>query len=61
MGCVFGYVIILTFLGPEYKNRHMGVADDHDLEEAAGHNAVDHVAHAPQNRRGSDDDRIEKA
>jgi len=25
MGCVFAYVIVLTFLGPEYKGRHMGV------------------------------------
>lgn len=25
MGCVYAYVIILTFLGPEYKGRHMGV------------------------------------
>lgn len=25
MGCVYGYVILLTLLGPEYKGRHMGV------------------------------------
>jgi MFS transporter, SHS family, lactate transporter len=64
MGCVYAYVILLTFLGPEYKNRHMGVAHDHDLEEAAGQDAVERVAHAPQNRTGSSDeyhDQIEKA
>lgn len=27
MGCVFGYVIILTFLGPEFKNRRMDVGE----------------------------------
>ncbi|KAI7720017.1 sugar transporter family protein [Hortaea werneckii] len=61
MACVFGYVIILTILGPEYKDRHMGVAHDHDLEEAAGSNAVDQVAHAPGHRRTSTEDQIEKA
>jgi len=25
MGCVFAYVIVLTFLGPEYKGKDMGV------------------------------------
>lgn len=25
MGCTFAYVILLTFLGPEYKGRAMGV------------------------------------
>lgn len=63
MGCVFGYVIILTLLGPEYKGRNMGVAHDADLEEAAGHEAIDRVAndHTGIQRTGSEDDKIEKA
>lgn len=27
MGCTFAYVILLTFLGPEYKNRSMGAGE----------------------------------
>lgn len=44
MGCVFAYVIILTFLGPEYKGRKMDAASDHDLQEARGirDDAYDH-------------------
>ncbi|KAK4544612.1 hypothetical protein LTR36_004184 [Oleoguttula mirabilis] len=60
LGCVYGYVILLTFLGPEFKGRSMGVAHDHDLEEAAGRQAVEQVVHAPGNRSGSDDDQIAK-
>jgi len=40
MGCTFAYVILLTFLGPEYKGRAMGVAHDADIQEAAGEEAV---------------------
>jgi MFS transporter, SHS family, lactate transporter len=36
MACVYVYVIILTFLGPEYKGRKMDAASDHDLQEARG-------------------------
>jgi SHS family lactate transporter-like MFS transporter len=62
MGCTFAYVILLTFLGPEFKGRDMGVSHDVDLQEAAGHDAVDGVAFASGSRRhGSDDeDQIEK-
>ena len=61
MGCVFAYVILLTFLGPEYKGKDLGVAHDHDMEEAAGHAAVDRVVLARDHRNGSDDDDISKA
>jgi len=46
MGCTFAYVILLTFLGPEYKGRAMGVAHDADIQEAAGEEAVAKVTHA---------------
>jgi len=35
-GCVYAYVIVLTFLGPEEKGRDMGVVYDKDFKEAAG-------------------------
>ncbi|KAI5310843.1 hypothetical protein KEM55_008291 [Ascosphaera atra] len=37
MGCVFGYVILLTFLGPENKGGSFDVEDDTDLAEVAVH------------------------
>ncbi|KAL9611757.1 MAG: hypothetical protein Q9167_003605 [Letrouitia subvulpina] len=33
MGCVYAYVIVLAFLGPEYRGRRFDVAHDSDLEE----------------------------
>lgn len=35
-GCVYAYVILLTFLGPEEKGRDMGVVYDEDFKQAAG-------------------------
>ncbi|KAK5148961.1 hypothetical protein LTR04_000263 [Oleoguttula sp. CCFEE 6159] len=55
MGCVYAYVIILTLVGPEYRGRHMGVAHDADLQEAAGAEAVDRIAHADAHRTNSDE------
>ncbi|KAF4552011.1 Carboxylic acid transporter-like protein 2 [Elsinoe fawcettii] len=40
MAAVFAYTLIMTFLGPEYRGRDMGVENDHDMEEAAGRSAV---------------------
>ncbi|KAM0326671.1 hypothetical protein ACHAQA_006541 [Verticillium albo-atrum] len=36
MGCVFAYVIVLTFLGPEHLRRSFDVEDDADAREVAG-------------------------
>ena len=36
MGCVYAYVIILTFFGPEYLGRKFDVHHDGDLQTAAG-------------------------
>lgn len=63
MGCVYAYVILLTFLGPEARGRSMGVAHDEDLREAAGEDAIGAivhptVAHEVRNGSGSDHDRI---
>jgi SHS family lactate transporter-like MFS transporter len=56
MACVYVYVIILTFIGPEYKGRSMDAADDHDLQEARG------IHDRPQDHdhSGSDDEKYEK-
>lgn len=56
LGCVYAYVILLTFVGPEYRNRQFDVAHDHDLEEAAGHDAVERVVHRDPHRGGSLDE-----
>jgi MFS transporter, SHS family, lactate transporter len=45
MGCVYAYVILLTFLGPEYLRRQFGVAHDDDLAEAAGHDTIEAAIH----------------
>jgi len=46
MGCVYAYVILLTFIGPEYRNRHFDVAYDQDMEEASGgRDAIERIAH----------------
>lgn len=34
MGCVYAYVILLTFLGPERRGRSMEAHNDRDLAEA---------------------------
>lgn len=36
MGCVYAYVILLTFLGPEYRGRNFDVAADEDMAIVKG-------------------------
>lgn len=45
MGCVYAYVILLTFLGPEYLRRQFGIAHDSDMEEVAGHETIEAAIH----------------
>jgi SHS family lactate transporter-like MFS transporter len=45
MGCVFAYVILLTFLGPEHLRRKFDVAHDADVREVAGEDAIAEVIH----------------
>lgn len=45
MGCVYAYVILLTLVGPEYRNRHFDVEHDTDMDEVAGHDLMDKVLH----------------
>ncbi|KAF7121736.1 hypothetical protein CNMCM5793_009288 [Aspergillus hiratsukae] len=40
MGCVYAYVIIITFFGPEKLGRQFDVAHDKDMEIVAAHRGV---------------------
>lgn len=56
MGAVYAYVIVLTFIGPEYLGRMFGIEHDQDMEEAVGHDAIEHAIHrdaALTDRNGS--------
>jgi SHS family lactate transporter-like MFS transporter len=52
MGCVYGYVILLTFLGPEYLGRSFEVKDDSDLSEVAGHDTIEAAMRKIHKREG---------
>jgi MFS transporter, SHS family, lactate transporter len=57
--CVYLYVIVLTFLGPEHLMRQLGVAYDDDIAEVAGHNTVGAAIqrHKEMGTRTSESDR----
>lgn len=55
MACVYVYVIILAFIGPEYKGRRMDASSDHDLAEARGVRGSQEYEHS-----GSDEEKNEK-
>ena len=52
MGCVFAYVILLTFLGPEYLGRDFRVENDEDMQVVAKADAMGVLHHG----RGADED-----
>jgi len=63
MGCVFAYVILLTVLGPERKNRDLSADEDTDLLEATGRQSYSAGMHAEEdsNRNsGSDEEKAFK-
>ncbi|KAK7741727.1 Carboxylic acid transporter [Cytospora paraplurivora] len=45
MGCVYAYVIILTFIGPEHLRRKFEVEHDADVREVAGEETIEKVIH----------------
>jgi SHS family lactate transporter-like MFS transporter len=63
MACVYVYVIILTFIGPEYKGRSMAAHNDRDLAEATKGGTTDDVEKVAQHGRtgSSDDEQVHKA
>ncbi len=52
MGCVYAYVILLTFVGPEYRGRIFGVEHDEDMAEVTGQDNVNHLFHEREARGG---------
>lgn len=52
MACVFVYVIVLTFFGPEHLRRSFDVEDDSDMREVAGMETLDDGARGRQQGRG---------
>ena len=64
LGCVYAYVILLTFLGPEYLGRNFGVAHDNDMAEATGKDVeavLRQRGHGGARETDSSDDGGEKA
>ncbi|KAL8647185.1 MAG: hypothetical protein Q9226_006539 [Calogaya cf. arnoldii] len=55
MACVYLYVIILAFLGPEYRGRRFDVAHDEDMNDATGHRGVPEGSRDGEEKRGSSD------
>ncbi|KAL2281147.1 hypothetical protein FJTKL_11806 [Diaporthe vaccinii] len=45
MGCVYAYVILLTFLGPEHLRRKFEVEHDADVREIAGEETIEQAIH----------------
>ena len=45
LGCVYAYVILMTFIGPERRGHHFGVEGDDDMVEAAGDGTVAAALH----------------
>ncbi|KAI9696765.1 MAG: hypothetical protein M1836_005127 [Candelina mexicana] len=63
MGCVYAYVILLAFVGPEYRGKVFGVAHDEDMAEVAGQDTMDHLFHDREAMGGprsdsSDEDKV---
>ncbi|KAM0306507.1 hypothetical protein HYE67_002518 [Fusarium culmorum] len=57
MACVYVYVIVLTFVGPENLRGKFDVAHDADTREVMGTRAMDH---ADQYRRSGDEENFRK-
>lgn len=53
MGCVYAYVILITFAGPEYLGRSFDVAHDDDMEEAIGGDSAVAAGHQTRNQERS--------
>lgn len=45
MGCVYAYVILLTFIGPESQMKQFGVEQDEDMAIVAGHDTIEAALH----------------
>jgi len=45
MGCVYAYVVMITFIGPEYLGRRMDAEGDKDFEDITGGRKLGAAAH----------------
>lgn len=45
MGCVYAYVIVLTFIGPEHLSRKFDVAHDADVRAIANEETIQEAVH----------------
>ncbi|KAL8810563.1 MAG: hypothetical protein Q9200_002485 [Gallowayella weberi] len=61
MACVYVYVIILAFFGPEYRGRRFDVAHDEDMDDATGHRGLTGITdNGKHDRNSSDAEGIQK-
>jgi SHS family lactate transporter-like MFS transporter len=59
MGCVYAYVVVITFFGPEYLGRRMDASGDRDFEtDVGGHDVIDKILHS-NGRHVADDKRMD--
>lgn len=56
LGCVYAYVILLTFIGPEKLGRNLDVVHDADVAEAQ-HRDLQHEAEYGQGSPGESDEK----
>jgi MFS transporter, SHS family, lactate transporter len=57
MGAVYAYVILLTFIGPEYRGRNLNVEHDLDMNEVTGQGHVVGHDHAHVGDSGSEEEK----
>ena len=62
MGAVYAYVILLTFLGPEYLKRSFDVAHDEDTQEVIGRkiDSTEGVAGQGETKGGESDEEVRR-
>ena len=60
VGCVYAYLLVLTFLGPEHLGRKFGVAHDADVREVVEFETISRVV-SREDERGSALRRMEEA
>lgn len=61
MGCTFAYVILLTFLGPEYKGRSMGVGKCFVSDGERVNAESDNLAHDTDMHEAAGPDAVDNA
>jgi MFS transporter, SHS family, lactate transporter len=59
MGCVYAYVIILTFIGPEHLGRKFDVAHDEDARDVAGRDIAETAVRGRADSATDDENRRE--